>query len=403
MTYYPHHSSLARRLLILDDEEAVGRTLGFVAEEIGFEVRAFTRPAEFFAALDAWQPTHIAIDLVMPEMDGIEAMRLLAERGCQASIIITSGVGSRVLDSARRTATEQGLREVNAISKPFSRDVLRRLLSGGRGRSSAHLTAAGAQHVDAFVITEEQLRNGLEQQQLKLAYQPKIDCSSGALAGFEALVRWAPTPSLLILPDQFVPLAESSGLIKLLTEQVCDQALRWFAQSFTSSTLTLSINFSAKNLADTHLAEWISELCRQHGVDPARVILELTESSAMDDPVKSLALLTRLRMQGFQLSIDDFGTGFSSLVQLVRLPFSELKVDKSFVMTALESHEARAVIKSIVDLGKSLGLRVTAEGVEDAATLDYIISVGCDFAQGYFISEPLPGRDALAWTGRTKD
>ena len=397
-----HASECAGRLLILDDEEAVGRTLGFIAEEIGFEVRAFTRPAEFFAALDAWQPTHIAIDLVMPEMDGIEAMRLLAERGCQASIIITSGVGSRVLDSARRTATEQGLKEVNAISKPFSRDVLRRLLSGAHGRSGVRASSAGTQHVDAFVITEAQLRHGLEQQQLQLAYQPKIDCGSGALAGFEALVRWAPTPTLLILPDQFVPLAESSGLIKLLTEQVCDQALRWFAQSFAASTLTLSINVSAKNLADTYLAEWISDLCRQHGVDPAQVILELTESSAMDDPVKSLALLTRLRMQGFQLSIDDFGTGFSSLVQLVRLPFSELKVDKSFVMAALESHEARAVIKSIVDLGKSLGLRVTAEGVEEAATLDYITSVGCDFAQGYFISEPLPGHDALAWRSRPK-
>lgn len=395
-------AKLPGRLLILDDEEAVGRTIGFIAEEIGFEVRSFTRPAEFFAALDAWQPTHIAIDLVMPEMDGIEAMRLLAERGCQASIIITSGVGSRVLDSARRTATEQGLKKVNAISKPFSHEMLRALLSDGYGRRAGRPSVAEPQHADDFVVTEEQLRNGLEQQQLQLAYQPKIDCSSGALAGFEALVRWAPTPSLLILPDQFVPLAESSGLIKLLTEQVCDQALRWFAQNFASSTLTLSINFSAKNLADTHLAEWISELCRQHGVDPARVILELTESSAMDDPVKSLALLTRLRMQGFQLSIDDFGTGFSSLVQLVRLPFSELKVDKSFVMTALESHEARAVIKSIVDLGKSLGLRVAAEGVEEAATLDYITSVGCDFAQGYFISGPLPGRDALAWTGRTK-
>ncbi len=399
-----HDSGCPGRLLILDDEEAVGRTIAFIAEELGFEVRAFTRPADFFAALDAWQPTHIAIDLVMPEMDGIEAMRLLAERGCQASIIITSGVGSRVLDSARRTATEQGLREVNAISKPFSRDMLRRLLSGEHGRGGVRASSAEPQHADDFVITEAQLRHGLEQQQLQLAYQPKIDCSSGALAGFEALVRWAPTPTLLIQPDQFVPLAEASGLIKLLTEQVCDQALRWFAQSFAASTaLTLSINFSAKNLADMHLAEWISDLCRQYGVDPARVILELTESSAMDDPIKSLALLTRLRMQGFQLSIDDFGTGFSSLVQLVRLPFSELKVDKSFVMTALESHEARAVIKSIVDLGKSLGLRVTAEGVEEAATLDYITSVGCDFAQGYFISEPLPGCDALAWTRRTKD
>jgi EAL domain-containing protein (putative c-di-GMP-specific phosphodiesterase class I)/CheY-like chemotaxis protein len=390
-----------KRLLILDDDEAVGRTLGFIAQESGFEVRAFTRPAEFFAALDAWPPTHIAIDLVMPEMDGIEAMRLLAERGCQASIIITSGVGNRVLESARRTASEQGLKEVNAISKPFSREVLRKLLSDAHGRGEVRAPSAEPQDADDVDITEAQLRHGLEQQQMQLAYQPKIACCSGALAGFEALVRWAPTPTRLILPDQFVPLAEASGLIKMLTEQVCDQALRWFSQNFDGSVApTLAINFSAKNLADTHMAERITDLCRQHRVNPAQVIVELTESSAMDDPVKSLALLTRLRMQGFQLSIDDFGTGFSSLVQLVRLPFSELKVDKSFVMTALESHEARAVIKSIVDLGKSLGLRVTAEGVEDAATLDYITGVGCDFAQGYFISEPLSGPDALAWSRR---
>lgn len=399
-----HALEVLKRLLILDDDEAVGRTLGFIAKDLGFEVRAFTHPAEFFDALDRWSPTHIAIDLVMPEMDGIEAMRLLAERGCQASIIITSGMDSRVLDSARRTATGQGLREVHTISKPFSRDLLRRLLCDDQARGTELRSEIDSPPLDDFVITEDRLRQGLQQHQLVMTYQPKIACGTGALAGFEALVRWAPTPELLILPDQFVPLAESSGLIKLLTEQVCEQALRWLSRNFTGSgALTLAINFSAKNLADTHMAEWITDLCRQHGVDPAQVIVELTESSAMDDPVKSLALLTRLRMQGFQLSIDDFGTGFSSLVQLVRLPFSELKVDKSFVMTALESREARAVIKSIVDLGKSLGLRVTAEGVEDAATLDYITGVGCDFAQGYFISGPLLDHEAVAWTKRMRD
>lgn len=396
-------TEISKRLLILDDDEAVGRTLGFIARGLGFEVRAFTHPNAFFDALDAWPPTHIAIDLVMPEMDGIEAIRLLAERGCRASIIITSGVGSRVLDSARRTATEQGLKEVHTISKPFSREALRRLLCDNSVRDTSPPAQAGALHADEFVITEERLRDGLAQHQLRLVYQPKIACATRALAGFEALVRWAPTPTRLILPDRFLPLAESSGLIKLLTEQVCEQAIGWLSHNFPdASTLTLAINFSARNLADTQMAEWISDLCRQHRVDPAQVIMELTESSAMDDPVMALALLTRLRMKGFQLAIDDFGTGYSSLVQLVRLPFSELKVDKSFVMKALESHEARAVIRSIVDLGKSLGLQVTAEGVEDAATLEYITNEGCDFAQGYFISRPLQDREALAWAERTR-
>lgn len=186
-------------------------------------------------------------------------------------------------------------------------------------------------------------------------------------------------------------------MIDALTEQLFEQGLRWLSESFPSSSISLSLNISAKGLADVHLGERLSELCHVLTIDPARVTFELTESSAMDDPVKSLALLTRLRMKGFQLSIDDFGTGFSSMVQLVRLPFSEIKVDKSFVMTAMGSHEALTVVKSIIDLGKGLGLRVVAEGVEDAKTLDLIASLGCDFAQGYFIARPMSGEAATAW------
>jgi EAL domain-containing protein (putative c-di-GMP-specific phosphodiesterase class I) len=144
----------------------------------------------------------------------------------------------------------------------------------------------------------------------------------------------------------------------------------------------------------------IKTLRRSYGLDPSKLILELTETSAMKDPVSSLAFLTRLRMNGVQLSIDDFGTGYSSMVQLVRLPFSEIKIDKSFVGDAMRSSEARAVIQSIVDLGHSLELRVVGEGVEDADTLRYLREIGCDLAQGYFIGRPMPGDAVLEWAAR---
>jgi len=185
-----------------------------------------------------------------------------------------------------------------------------------------------------------------------------------------------------------------------LTREVSEQSLRWLARSFPGSALSISINISARTLVDFQLGELASSLCRELTIDPGRVIFELTESSAMTDPVAALGLLTRMRMKGFQLSIDDFGTGYSSMVQLVRLPFSEIKVDKSFVMAAAQFQEARTVTKSIVDLGHSLGILATAEGVEDAPTLDFLNAIGCDLAQGYFIARPMLGDVANDWMAK---
>jgi EAL domain-containing protein (putative c-di-GMP-specific phosphodiesterase class I) len=235
-----------------------------------------------------------------------------------------------------------------------------------------------------------------------LAYQPKIECRSGATAGFEALVRWKHPDRGIVMPDDFIPLAENAGLIDALTAQVFDQSLEWFSQSFPQSNPKLSLNISAKSLVDIQMADHLSALCHRFQIDTERIVLELTETSAMVDPILSLDLLTRLRMKGFQLSIDDFGTGFSSMVQLVRLPFSEIKVDKSFVMQAQNSSESRTVIKSIVELGHSLGLLVTAEGVEDLDTLNYLNTLGCDLAQGYFIARPMWGEAARNWVEQRK-
>lgn len=385
------------RLLILDDEPSIGETFTYIGEDAGFECRATTSPAEFFAAVDSWAPTHIAVDLIMPEMDGVEVLRLLAERRCEAMVVITSGVGSRVLDAARRTAAESGLRIAGVLGKPFTMDEVKAFLA----RRSGPVPKPRVPVRDQAEPTEEELRSGLDHGELVLAFQPKVRCEDGALAGFEALVRWD-HGGTIIYPDRFIPLAERTGLIDQLTEVVLRDAVRWLATHFTDAQLAMSVNISARSLSAHELGDRIFDECRAHGLDPARLILEVTESSAMQDPLRSLELLTRLRVRGFHLSIDDFGTGFSSMVQLVRLPFSEVKVDKSFVMELGRSQESRAVVRSIVDLAASLGLRSTAEGVEDAEALAYLREVGCTLAQGYFIARPMFSEAALAWAREWK-
>ena len=395
------------RLLVLDDEPVVGRLIQSVAEASGLEARATTDPAEFFLLVERWDPTHIALDLVMPKMDGVEVLLQLALRGCTARIILTSGVGSRVLDAAGRAAREHGLDIAGVLSKPFTAASLGALLAIGPENGPARL--ARSTSLDAGVrweATAESLGNAIERDQLVVFYQPKVSCGGGALAGFEALVRWRHPDHGIVPPDRFVPLAESSGLIDALTDRVLEQVLDWYAKNVrngrAASRVSVSVNLSARTLRDPNFVDRIAARCAETGVKPGNLTFELTETGAMEDPVASLGLLTRLRMKGFQLSIDDFGTGYSSMLQLVRLPFSEIKVDRSFVMTAMQSEESRTVVKSIVDLGHSLDLRATAEGVEDGSTLRFLGEIGCDLAQGFHIARPMDAAEVSAWWHRRR-
>jgi EAL domain-containing protein (putative c-di-GMP-specific phosphodiesterase class I) len=333
----------------------------------------------------------------MPELDGVEIMRLLAERKCRAKIVISSGMGSRVLEAAQRSASQHSLDILGVLPKPVSKDALRVLVGEGNDPQQPAALEEKSPRGGPFEITKEALQGALHRHEFVMAYQPKIDCKSGTPAGFEALVRWMHPVRGIIMPDDFISIAESTGLIDALTEQVFDQSLTWFSDSFPQSKLILSLNLSAKSLVDFHLADSLAAMCNRFHISPERIVLELTESSTMVDPILSLDLMTRFRVKGFQLSIDDFGTGFSSMIQLVRLPFSEIKVDKSFVTQARHSIESRSVIKSIVELGHSLGLLVTAEGVEDLDTLNYLNTLGCDLAQGYFIARPMWGEAARNW------
>lgn len=407
-------SVIRRRLLILDDDPLIGQTITSIATLAGLEARYTAHPAEFFRVVEEWNPTHIALDLVMPEMDGVQVIQDLALRGCRAAIIITSGVGARVLDAAGRLAAEHGLNIIGVLAKPFTPARLRQLLLSDfpvAPGSSAPVAAPDVGCASAALPDAEDLRQALRSGAIVPYYQPKVVCATGALAGFEVLARWRHPECGLIHPARFIPLAEANGLIDALTLHMTEQALHWFAPlcatvdgtdgigvpSMPGAGVQLAVNISARTLSNTALFEEVRDQCRRLGVAPERLSFELTESSAMDDPTASLDLLTRLRMQGFHLALDDFGTGFSSMVQLVRLPFSELKIDKSFVMTAMHSEESRTVTRFIVDLGRSLGLRCTAEGVEDVHILAYLQAIGCDLAQGYAIARPMPGDVALRW------
>ncbi len=385
------------RLLILDDDISVAQTIAIIARREGFDVHTTDKTDDFFAQVADWAPTHLALDLVMPGMDGVEVLRLLAEQTCGARILLTSGMGAKVLESAQRSGDERGLTIAGILPKPFRSQELRDLLRDARpGRPRAGFAKAPLSNL---AITEPDLVRALENRELFLQYQPKVALDTGVPYGVEALVRWKHPSGAVVGPDRFIPLLERSSRIHALTDYVCDEGLQWFARLGPGLTesLKLSINLSARNLIDLQLADRLVDRCESHGVAPASVILELTESGAMADPGDALDILTRLRIKGFELAIDDFGTGYSSMAQLVRLPFSELKVDKSFVLSMLQSRESHTIVASTIQLARSLGMSVVAEGIENAATATVLAELGCTLGQGYHLGRPMDGAVAAQW------
>lgn len=246
-----------------------------------------------------------------------------------------------------------------------------------------------------------ELTSAFETNALSLVYQPKIDLKTGRLAGVEALIRWAHPELGPISPGDFIPLAEESDIIDDLTSWVADRALSqaraWSDLGFEGS---MALNVSARNLNKVQFPDVLAEICARHRLAPDRVVVEITET-ASQQILKLLDTLTRLRLKGFRLALDDFGIGFSSMAQLQQLPFSELKVDRSFVGKMVEAEDCLIITRAIINLGHELGLKVVAEGVESAAALERLVELGCDAAQGHHIGRPSPpaGLQAL-WQGK---
>jgi EAL domain-containing protein (putative c-di-GMP-specific phosphodiesterase class I) len=241
------------------------------------------------------------------------------------------------------------------------------------------------------------LQLALDRGELNLVYQPKIHLATGAVTGVEALARWQDPEFGALEPAMFVRVAEECGLIDALTEWVLRTALRqWVEWRDQGIKVHLAVNISALSLRDVYLPDYIQRLCMHEGVPCDHLTVEITES-ATQNVVQLLDTLTRFRLKGFGVSLDDFGTGYASLLQLRQLPYSEIKIDRSFVCDAATSAESWLIIKAVTDLAHAMGLIVTAEGVEDPETLDLLKALGCDDVQGYHVSAPLEGRRLLEW------
>lgn len=380
-------------IYIIDDEQQTVDLLAEYAHLLGWKANVYTEAVKFFEEVESYAEDSIMIlDLKMPGMDGIEVMRQMVETGNLLPLILLSGYDTGVLHSAEQLAKAYSLDVIATVTKPFKfsdfKEIVQKQIKfERRQRPRSELS-----------ITVSELEEAILQNQLLLHYQPLVDFKSRALVGVEALVRWQHPKHGLVYPDSFISLAESTGLIDDLTAQVIKQAVTqtvyWKSQKLI---LQIAINISSGNITSLSLPEQLSRMLKKHHLDPSMLTLEVTENALMGQLTTSLDILTRLRMKGIELSIDDFGTGYSSLSQLYRIPFTELKVDLSFVMNMLHDDDARGIVKTCIMLGHELNMRVVAEGVEDKETFKMLSEMGCDIAQGYYIARPMPADDLMPW------
>lgn len=243
-----------------------------------------------------------------------------------------------------------------------------------------------------------ELRQAIERNEFVLYYQPKVEFATGTIGHVEALVRWIHPERGRIPPDQFIPYAENTGYIRAITQWVIEEALRQRKQwEEMRLPLTISVNISARDLMNSDLPMLFVALMGKYGASPNWICLEITESAIMGDPKRALGILEELHGMGFKLSVDDFGTGYSSLAYLKKLPVSELKIDQSFVFHMADDKDDATIVRSTIDLGHNMGLVVVAEGIENEATWDMLQTMGCDLAQGYYISKPMDADALLKW------
>ncbi|MDP2821101.1 MAG: EAL domain-containing response regulator [Sulfuritalea sp.] len=397
--------NFALRLMVVDDEPFMRKLLGRLLETLGYtSVSAQASGGEALEALAGpfGPPDLILLDLNMPEMDGIEFVRHLVERCYDGSLVLISGEDERMLQAASKLVQAHRIKVLGHLHKPVVPEALAALLAKWTPPVSGRPRVVKASY-DA-----EAVRAAIANRELVNYYQPKVAVSDGRVVGVETLVRWQHPADGMVFPDQFIGVAEASGLIDELTRTVLSAALtQTRAWRDAGLDLRVSVNVSMDNLVALGFADYAAAAAATAGVPPADIVLEVTESRLMADLRAPLEILTRLRLKRFRLSIDDFGTGHSSLAQLRDMPFDELKIDRGFVHGASANPTLRAILESNLNLARQLGMEVVAEGVEDEEDWDLLRRTHCDLAQGYFIARPMPAAEIsgwiLKWQARLRD
>jgi EAL domain-containing protein (putative c-di-GMP-specific phosphodiesterase class I)/CheY-like chemotaxis protein len=357
----------ANRLLILDEDPFVPRWVRNVAEHEGYDVEICTDWQTVRTICRTSRPTLILMDLTIGGgYEGLEALRLLAGERCTTPVVLTGSAGPGVLQTASHFGMTLDLSMAGILPKPIELGQLRRTLTT---HLHAHQPSSRVDRMlnesPATPADEARLREAFEAGELRVYYQPQISLRTGAVAAIEALVRWQHPLRGLISPHSFLQLAERAGLIRAITFFVLRSAL------------------------DPTFPDDIEAQVENAGMGPSSLTLEIDESAAIGHVRDLVDALTRLRLNGYRLSLDNFGTGFSSLVELRNLPLSQLKIDKAYVLEARSRHSARGIVEAVIEFGHRIGFEIVGEGVEDRESLGFLKEAGCDLAQGFLISRPL--------------
>lgn len=387
----------ALRILVVDDSLSIRQYLSEILRQIG--VREILTAEDGNAAIRVIDQSQEPIDLVfcdlmMPGMDGVELLREVGRRCPGVAILTISSLDARLRLSVSEMAQRMGMTVLGVLGKPFTDVDIKKALARFHDVRQKGVRACDMPMTDAEIDT------ALSNKQVVVHYQPKVRVDSAHVVGAEALVRLRDPQRGLVSPDAFIESTETGGRIENLTYQVIDIALRdagaWAREGLR---LNIGINLSSSAIRRLDLPEHVEAVAYSHGLSPSQVTLEITESE-LANATELLDVCARFRMRGFGLSIDDFGTGESGLSRLRTLPFTELKIDKHYVDGASESDELRAILSTSIDLGKRLGMTVVAEGVQKVPDWELLEELGCDVAQGYLVSRPLPGDKIMSWALR---
>ena len=389
---------LPLRVLVLEDHAFQRSVAVKMLQALGCgEVFQASDGARALAVLQAVGAVDIALcDLQMEGMDGLDFLQRVGATGQVKAVIISSSLSADLRRSVHQMVTLLGLELLGDVGKPLPMqgvaDLLKKSLDRQTTAQSLAVTAT------ATLASEEAVRGALTNQQLQAWYQPKFNLRTTQVCGVEVLCRWMHPTQGMISPAQFMTVLERSGLLDQLLFSQLDQALNLQCRAAAQGVaLNMAFNLHAVQLSNAELTSSIKTILARHNTCGSSLTFELTESGLLEAPATSLKSLVRLRMMGCRLSIDDFGTGFSSLQRLCQLPFNEIKLDGEFVRTLEHEPRCRAVISSTLALGESLGMSVVIEGIETNAQRQQLLALGCSVGQGYWYARPMSGEEFLRW------
>jgi PAS domain S-box-containing protein len=387
---------LCSSVLVVDDDPVVLMQMKQMLTSIGVaQVLSARNGVEAMLLMNRRKaPLEVVVcDLNMPEMDGVEMIRRFGQTGFRGGLILMSGADEQLMTTVGKLAELQGLTVLGQIHKPATPEAMRDLL---RVPSSAPIDRQPVR--SGSVLTPDAIRAGIARSEFSVWLQPKVNAETLEPVGVEALARWRQKDGSYVPPDLFIVVAERAGIIDELSGVLLAQALHQGALLHDAGfPLKISINLSALWLDDLNLPDLMLRSVLAVKLRPADIILEVTETGVAKDVAIALDVLTRLRLKGFGLSIDDFGIGYSSFEQLGRIPFTEMKLDRSFVNRGTQDSAARAILESSMAMAQKLELVTVAEGVETEAELELMRDLGCDNVQGYLIARPMPVDELIRW------